>query len=43
MVCPLWETGRGADQTDKKLTFVHGKVETPTGTQYGWLNREMLG
>jgi hypothetical protein len=41
--CPLWKTGAGADQTDKKLTFVYGKVETPTGTQYGWLNRDMLG
>jgi hypothetical protein len=40
--CPLWETGHGADQTDKQLTFVYGKVETPTGTQYGWVNHEML-
>ncbi|CAN5527291.1 hypothetical protein BH11MYX1_BH11MYX1_21190 [soil metagenome] len=40
--CPLYETGRGADQTDKKLTFIYGKVGSPNGAQYGWINHAML-
>lgn len=40
---PLWHSGEGAAQTDKRLEFVYGRVETPTGPRYGWINKAMLG
>jgi len=40
---PLWHSGEGAAQTDRRLEFVYGKVETPTGPRYGWINKAMLG
>lgn len=39
---PLWESGKNGDQTDMKITFAYGKIETPGGPKYGWINMACL-
>lgn len=35
---PLWKSGKNGDQTDEKITFAYGKINTQAGPKYGWIN-----
>lgn len=36
--CPLWMSGADSVQTSEQIVFAYGKIDTPGGPKYGWIN-----